>query len=107
MRGARGTTATLIAAVPPKGADVQVRILIATSAAIVCAACANERPPQVLGYHAQLQAAPQHTASLAGEPAQAQPQDMKKTMASKVLAAIALERVTGRKPDPSRLAEVN
>jgi hypothetical protein len=31
----------------------------------------------------------------------------KKTMASKVLSAIALERVTGRKPDPSRLTELN
>ena len=29
----------------------------------------------------------------------------KKTMASKVLGAIALERVTGRKPDPSRLTQ--
>jgi hypothetical protein len=31
----------------------------------------------------------------------------KKTMASKVLGAIALERVTGRKPDPSRLTQLN
>ena len=31
----------------------------------------------------------------------------KKTMASKVLSAIALERVTGRKPDPSRFNELN
>lgn len=31
----------------------------------------------------------------------------KKTLASKVLTAIALERVTGRKPDPSRLNELN
>jgi hypothetical protein len=30
-----------------------------------------------------------------------------KTMAGKVLGAIALERVTGRQPDPSRLARVN
>ena len=30
-----------------------------------------------------------------------------KTLASKMLTAIALERVTGRKPDPSRLAELN
>jgi hypothetical protein len=30
----------------------------------------------------------------------------KKTMASKVLSAIALERVTGRKPDPGRLNEL-
>ena len=31
----------------------------------------------------------------------------KKTLASKVLGAIALERVTGRKPDPSRLTRLN
>jgi hypothetical protein len=31
----------------------------------------------------------------------------KKTLASKVLTAIALERVTGRKPDPARLMELN
>jgi type IV pilus biogenesis protein CpaD/CtpE len=30
----------------------------------------------------------------------------RKTMASKVLSAIALERVTGRKPDPARLNEL-
>jgi hypothetical protein len=43
-------------------------------------------------------------------PAQAAEADRdpsKKTMASKVLSAIALERVTGRKPDPSRLTELN
>jgi hypothetical protein len=31
----------------------------------------------------------------------------RKTLASKVLSAIALERVTGRKPDPARLIELN
>jgi len=31
----------------------------------------------------------------------------KKTLASKVLSAIALERVTGRKPDPARLVGLN
>ena len=30
-----------------------------------------------------------------------------KTLAAKVLAAIALERVTGRKADPARLADLN
>jgi len=30
----------------------------------------------------------------------------KKTLVSKMLTAIALERVTGRKPDPSRLSEL-
>ena len=43
-------------------------------------------------------------------PAQATEADRdpsKKTLASKVLSAIALERVTGRKPDPARLTELN
>ncbi len=43
-------------------------------------------------------------------PAQATEADRdpgKKTLASKVLSAIALERVTGRKPDPARLNELN
>lgn len=31
----------------------------------------------------------------------------RKTLAGKILAAIALERVTGRKPDPSRFSELN
>jgi hypothetical protein len=31
----------------------------------------------------------------------------KKTMAGKVLGAIALERVTGRTPDPARLGRMN
>jgi hypothetical protein len=34
-------------------------------------------------------------------------QAARKTLAGKVLAAIALERVTGRKPDPARLAQAN
>jgi hypothetical protein len=50
------------------------------------------------------------TAGLAATPAQAAEPERdpsKKTLASKVLSAIALERVTGRKPDPSRLNQLN
>lgn len=82
---------------------MQFRVVIAASAALVCSACANDRAPQVLGFQAHA-VAPQQTAS-ASRDAPLPP--LKKTMASKVLAAIALERVTGRKPDPSRLAELN
>jgi len=49
-------------------------------------------------------------ASSFAPPAQAAEVDRdpsKKTLASKVLSAIALERVTGRKPDPARLTELN
>ena len=41
----------------------------------------------------------------AAEPATVEPVAFRKTMSDRVLAAIALERVTGLKPDPSRLAE--
>jgi hypothetical protein len=44
------------------------------------------------------------------DPAQAaveDPEPSKKSLASKVLSAIALERITGLKPDPSRFNELN
>ena len=34
-------------------------------------------------------------------------QPLRKTLGGKMLSAMALERVTGRKPDPSRLREVD
>lgn len=52
---------------------------------------------------------PQLSTGFAG-PAQADvadPDPSKKTLASKVLSAIALERVTGLKPDPSRFNELH
>jgi hypothetical protein len=52
---------------------------------------------------------PQLSNGFAG-PAQAavaDPDPSKKTLASKVLSAIALERVTGLKPDPSRFNELH
>ena len=56
------------------------------------AGCANNQPLST-GFAGQAQAADRDPG--------------KKTMASKVLGAIALERVTGRKPDPARLSELN
>ena len=46
--------------------------------------------------------------NLGGPPAEAQgaQNPNKQTLASKVLGAIALERVTKRKPDPARLNEL-
>lgn len=73
---------------------------LATVALTLCG-CAQERGTAVFGYQAM------------GSPSAAEPdpameaQLRKRTLASKVLAAIALERVTGRKPDPSRLTELN
>jgi hypothetical protein len=63
-------------------------------AGALLAGCANSEPLSG-GFAAPAQAAvPERDPS-------------KKTMASKVLSAIALERVTGRKPDPARLNELN
>jgi hypothetical protein len=47
--------------------------------------------------------------NLGGPPAAAErvPEPRKQTLASKVLGAIALERVTKRKPDPGRLNELH
>jgi hypothetical protein len=81
---------------------VQFRVFLAASTALACAACANDRTPQVLGFQAHA-AATKPTADAARD----ELPPLKKTMASKVLAAIALERVTGRKPDPARLADLN
>lgn len=77
------------------------------------AGCANDRsgnwgamqhlgaaPLNVLG---SAQASTTTAAVAATEP----PVTMKKTLGGKVLSAMALERATGRKPDPSRLNELD
>lgn len=70
-------------------------------AVLAASGCAQERGTAVFGYQAAL---PPEVAEVDAE---MEAQLHKKTLASKVLAAIALERVTGRKPDPSRLTELN
>jgi hypothetical protein len=71
-----------------------VRGAIVVLAGALLAGCANGQP----------------LASSLATPAQAAEPERdpsRKTLASRVLSAIALERVTGRKPDPSRLNELN
>ena len=63
-------------------------------ACALLAGCANNQP-LATGF-----ATPAYAAEAERDPS-------KKTMASKVLSAIALERVTGRKPDPDRLTQLN
>lgn len=46
-----------------------------------------------------------HLAGPVSEAAAAEPSH--KTLASKVMSAIALEKVTGRKPDPARLMQLD
>ncbi len=72
------------------------RLLAVLALAALTAACANDRPSQLslasgLGA-ADLAAAPKEPPA-------------KRTLSSRVLAAIALESVTGRRPDPGRLVE--
>ena len=78
---------------------MMLRAGAAVAIGVILAGCANSQPfpggafPSALGGPAQA--------------AEADPDPGKKTLASKVLAAIALERVTGLKPDPSRFNELN
>jgi hypothetical protein len=72
-----------------------LRAAIVILAGANLAGCANSQPPLAVGF-----AGPAQAAEVDRDP-------NKKTLASKVLSAIALERVTGRKPDPSRLTELN
>ena len=71
-----------------------LRAAIVILAGALLAGCANSEPLS------SGLAPPAQAAVPAHDPA-------KKTLASKVLSAIALERVTGRKPDPARLIELN
>ena len=78
------------------------RSAVLTAAALSLAGCAQDRGTAVFGY--------QETRPIDAidyETEVESRQLRKKSMAAKVLAAIALERVTGRKPDPTRLTELN
>jgi hypothetical protein len=79
--------------------DIPVFLRFAAVSAVtfLCAACAETtiEPPGAGAMH------------LISPAAAAELPPAKKTMSDKVLAAIALEAVTGRKPDPSRLTEPN
>lgn len=68
---------------------------------LACAGCANDGSVGSVGYQGGMMhltgGAAAHDAA---EPGQ-------KTLASKVMSAIALEKVTGRKPDPGRLMQLD
>jgi outer membrane murein-binding lipoprotein Lpp len=92
-----------------RGIKVLVRAGFIVAAGLTCAGCANERPETSLYYQAaSLHAAPSAPTTEADvEAAIESGQAAKKTLGAKVLTAIALERVTGRRPDPARLADLN
>lgn len=75
-----------------------IRIIAGLLIATALSGCSKDSSPLL----ASLNPA---TSAHAAEPTN---QDLsRKTLASKMLTAIALERVTGLKPDPARLAELD
>lgn len=68
-------------------------VFMAVVAGLVLAGCANSQP-LATGF-----AGPANAAETEADPAQ-------KSIGSKILGAMALERVTGAKPDPARLNDL-
>lgn len=103
-----------------EGTAVIKRFAVVAAAALSCAGCANQvLQPMGLGYYGQLDQGPAAAASaITGERTAASKSsnfagiapganNMKQTLGGKVLSAMALERVTGRKPDPRRFNELH
>lgn len=95
-------------AVPPEpqgtgDENVLTRGALVLTLASLVAGCSGD-VPSLAGYAAtpELMIA---TPAVASVPMPLQQLPYRKTMSDRVLAAIALERVTGLKPDPGRLAE--
>ncbi len=88
-----------------------VRAVTVVAVAMSLAGCANERAaePMALGFHG---AATQPLGTPAPRRANAVPVphptgSVRQTLGGKVLSAIAFERVTGLKADPSRLRDLH
>ena len=77
------------------------RTFIILAVALACSACAQERP-SIFSVQASHLNGPTEVEAEAGTETS---HVAKKTLSDKMLTAIALERVTGRKPDPARLLE--
>lgn len=91
-----------------RGTNVLVRAVAVVAAALALAGCAGEHSQMMgLGLANQAIAAPQPAPSVSESAPVPVAAGMKQTLGGKVLSAIALERVTGRKPDPSRFRELN
>lgn len=85
-----------------------VRLAVVSFVAMSSAGCANQGPmqPMALGFHSQLDAARPVVTHQAPAGPVLQGTMMKQTLGGKVLSAIALERATGRRPDPRRFKEL-
>jgi hypothetical protein len=83
-----------------RGMLVNFRTVLALGVCVGLSACANDKPASALFAATESVGLPSVVSS-----ANAATPDMppKKTMSDRILAAIALERVTGLKPDPARL----
>ncbi|MGD9806384.1 MAG: hypothetical protein AB7E81_24965 [Hyphomicrobiaceae bacterium] len=84
-----------------------IRSAVVLTFASLVAGCANDAPNLAsfaVGPSALAITTPAAAAAAADIP-MGEPAGYRKTMSDRVLAAMALERVTGLKPDPSRLAD--
>jgi len=85
--------------------DVLIRSAVVLMLASLVAGCANDAP-NLAGFASTPSALVIATPAVAvTDSVAAEPASYRKTMSDRVLAAMALERVTGLKPDPSRLAD--
>jgi len=90
---------------------VPVRMLLLIGVAGAITGCANENAPSPFGVQTGLSLSAK--ASMLGGPAVTAVQEAdlkraaKQTISAKMLAAIALQRITGRTVDPSRFSELH
>lgn len=91
------------------GVPVSKSVVAAILVGLLCAGCANATLSPSLGSGNSFgNGLPGVAGTATGDTgAVGESEVPRKTIASKVLAAIALERVTGRKPDPARFSEVD
>jgi hypothetical protein len=88
--------------------------LAVIGAGVLLAGCGSEQAAGPLAGTLAITSGQQSLAQGAPRPVEIRDEDaevearlvQRKTVAAKVLAALALERVTGLKPDPSRLVQV-
>lgn len=81
-----------------------LRAIVIVAVGFSLSACANDRPDSAALATGAL-ALPVAPVKVAAEPLAAPNELPRKTMSDRVLTAIALERVTGLKPDPARLMQ--
>lgn len=95
------------------GPTMTIRFFSIATAALLCSACAKDPLTNVTALQSPslqvISPAEAHEATRVYGATSENEADLlrHKTLAGKVLTAIALERVTGRAPDPARLSELD